>query len=80
SICPHGNVLKLYQNGISRLSHFDWYFICPRLPKSKYSLGASPIGLPTGTAIFLNESRLELIAIVQGSTNLNLSANYFVNV
>ncbi|WP_293262720.1 MULTISPECIES: hypothetical protein, partial [unclassified Microcoleus] len=32
SICPHGNVLKLYQNGISRLSHFDWYFICPRLP------------------------------------------------
>lgn len=50
-------------------------------PKSRYSLGASPTGLPTGTAIFLNESRPELIAIVQGgSTNLNLSANYFVNV
>lgn len=48
--------------------------------KSKYSLGAAPAGLPTGTAIFLKESRPELIAIVQGSTNLNLSANYFVNV
>ncbi|MEG3839384.1 hypothetical protein [Microcoleus sp. herbarium14] len=49
-------------------------------PKSRYSLGASPTGLAAGTAIFLNESRPELIAIVQGSTNLNLSANYFVNV
>jgi Ca2+-binding RTX toxin-like protein len=49
-------------------------------PKSRYSLGASPAGLAAGTAIFLNESRPELIAIVQGSTNLNLSANYFVNV
>jgi Ca2+-binding RTX toxin-like protein len=49
-------------------------------PKSRYSLGASPTGLPTGSAIFLNESRPELIAIVQGSTNLNLSANYFVTV
>ncbi|MCC3435016.1 MAG: hypothetical protein EAZ39_26580 [Oscillatoriales cyanobacterium] len=49
-------------------------------PKSRYSLGASPTGLAVGTAIFLNESRAELIAIVQGSTNLNLSANYFVNV
>ncbi|XZN98618.1 MAG: calcium-binding protein [Microcoleus sp.] len=49
-------------------------------PKSRYSLGASPAGLPAGAAIFLNESRPELIAIVQGSTNLNLSANYFVNV
>ncbi|MFB8798007.1 MAG: hypothetical protein U7126_28130 [Microcoleus sp.] len=48
--------------------------------KSRYSLGASPAGLAAGTAIFLNESRPELIAIVQGSTNLNLSANYFVNV
>ncbi len=48
-------------------------------PKSRYSLGASPAGLTAGTAIFLNESRPELIAIVQGST-LNLSANYFVNV
>lgn len=50
-------------------------------PKSRYSLGASPTGLAAGTAIFLNESRAELIAIVQGSAaNLNLSANYFVNV
>ncbi|OCR01087.1 hypothetical protein BCD67_17075 [Oscillatoriales cyanobacterium USR001] len=48
--------------------------------KSRYSLGASPTGLATGTAIFLNESRPELIAIVQSSTNLNLSANYFVTV
>ncbi|WP_190883159.1 hypothetical protein [Planktothricoides raciborskii] len=48
--------------------------------KSKYSLGASPVGLPTGQALFLNESRPELIAIVQGSTNLNLSANYFATV
>ncbi|WP_293318326.1 hypothetical protein, partial [Microcoleus sp. PH2017_15_JOR_U_A] len=37
-ICPHGNVLKLYQNGISRLSHFDWYFICPRVPYAPFSI------------------------------------------
>ena len=48
--------------------------------KSRYTLGATPTGLATGTAIFLNESRAELIAIVQGSTNLSLSANYFVTV
>jgi Ca2+-binding RTX toxin-like protein len=48
--------------------------------KSRYSLGASPTGLAAGAAIFLNESRLELIAIVQGSTNISLSANYFVSV
>lgn len=49
-------------------------------PKSRYSLGASPTGLTAGTAIFLNESRAELIAIVQGSGSLSLSPNYFVNV
>lgn len=48
--------------------------------KSSYSLGESPIGLAAGTAIFLNESLPELIAIVQGSTSLSLSANYFVTV
>lgn len=48
--------------------------------KSRYSLGASPTGLAAGTAIFLNESRMELIAIVQASTNISLSANYFVSV
>lgn len=48
--------------------------------KSRYSLGASPTGLAAGTAIFLNESRLELVAIVQGSTNISLGANYFVSV
>ncbi|MFB2916913.1 hypothetical protein [Aerosakkonema funiforme] len=48
--------------------------------KSSYSLGESPTGLTAGTAIFLNESLPELIAIVQGSTSLSLSANYFVTV
>ncbi|MFY7833591.1 MAG: hypothetical protein ACOVVP_17895 [Pseudanabaena sp.] len=48
--------------------------------KSSYSLGASPTGLAAGTAIFLNESRPELIAIVQGSSSLTLNANYFVTV
>ncbi len=47
---------------------------------SKYSLGTSPIGLTTDTAIFLNESSAELIAIVQSSIALSLNANYFVNV
>jgi Ca2+-binding RTX toxin-like protein len=46
--------------------------------KSKYSLGLAPVGLPTGTAVFLKESTPELIAIVQGSTSLSLNANYFV--
>ncbi len=48
--------------------------------KSSYSLGAVPTGLATGTALFLNESSPELIAIIQGSTNLSLSASYFVTV
>ncbi len=48
--------------------------------KSSYTLGAAPTGLATGTALFLNENTPELIAIIQGSTNLSLSANYFVTV
>ncbi|MBE9003777.1 hypothetical protein IQ259_01710 [Fortiea sp. LEGE XX443] len=48
--------------------------------RSSYSLGAVPTGLPTGTGLFLNESTFELIAIVQGSTGLSLSASYFVTV
>ncbi|MBH8553733.1 hypothetical protein I8751_15415 [Nostocaceae cyanobacterium CENA357] len=48
--------------------------------KSSYSLGTAPTGLATGTALFLNESTSELIAIIQGSINLSLSANYFVTV
>ncbi|BAY16080.1 protein with type I secretion target domain and SCP-like extracellular domain [Anabaenopsis circularis NIES-21] len=47
---------------------------------SSYSLGSVPTGLPTGTALFLNESSLELVAIIQGSTSLSLSASYFVTV
>ncbi|MBD2344144.1 hypothetical protein [Anabaena subtropica] len=45
-----------------------------------YSLGAVPNGFVTGTALFLNEITSELIAIIQGSNNLSLSANYFVSV
>ncbi|MFB2933881.1 hypothetical protein ACE1B6_01245 [Aerosakkonemataceae cyanobacterium BLCC-F154] len=47
---------------------------------SSYSLGESPTNLVAGTAIFGNESSLELIAIVQSSINLNLNASYFVTV
>ncbi|NDJ22305.1 hypothetical protein GS682_11810 [Nostoc sp. B(2019)] len=47
---------------------------------SSYSLGAVPTGLATGIALFLNETSLELIAIIQGSTNLSLSASYFLTV
>ncbi|NEO35933.1 MAG: hypothetical protein F6J90_06170 [Moorea sp. SIOASIH] len=42
--------------------------------KSDYRLGSSPIGLPSGTGIFLGN---ELTAIVQGSSELDLSARYF---
>ncbi len=42
--------------------------------KSDYRLGSSPIGLPSGTGIFLGN---ELTAIVQGSSELDLSASYF---
>jgi len=48
--------------------------------KSSYTLGVSPTGLAAGTAIFLNESRPELIAIVPDATSLSLNANYFVTV
>ena len=39
-----------------------------------YRLGSSPSNLPTGTAIYREE---ELVAIVQGSSDLSLSDNYF---
>jgi hypothetical protein len=44
-----------------------------------YLLGTSPSGLPLGTAIFLKNANSpnELIAIVQGSSNLNLTNNTF---
>ncbi|NEQ79109.1 MAG: calcium-binding protein [Moorea sp. SIO2I5] len=42
--------------------------------KSDYRLDSSPIGLPSGTGIFLGN---ELIAIVQSSSELDLSASYF---
>ena len=45
--------------------------------KSDYRLGSSPIGLPSGTGIFLGN---ELTAIVQGSSELELSASYFEGV
>ncbi|MBW4564018.1 MAG: hypothetical protein KME32_23335 [Mojavia pulchra JT2-VF2] len=48
--------------------------------KSSYSLGAVPTGLVAGTALFVNETNPELIAIIQGSTNLSLSASYFLTV
>ncbi|MBW4427776.1 MAG: hypothetical protein KME50_25880 [Nostoc desertorum CM1-VF14] len=47
---------------------------------SSYSLGAAPTGLATGTALFLNETSPELVAIIQGSSNLTLSASYFLTV
>jgi hypothetical protein len=45
-----------------------------------YRLAASPAGLPIGTAIYRNKPTGEpdeLIAIVQGSSGLNLSGKYF---
>ncbi|MBD6620856.1 hypothetical protein FNW02_35205 [Komarekiella sp. 'clone 1'] len=48
--------------------------------KSSYSLGAVPTGLAIGTALFLNETSPELLAIIQGSSNLSLSASYFLTV
>lgn len=47
---------------------------------ASYSLGAVPTGFTTGTALFVNESSLELIAIIQSTTSLSLSASYFVTV
>lgn len=42
--------------------------------KNSYRLDSSPSGLPTGTAIYQQN---ELIAILQGSSGLNLSGSYF---
>ncbi len=48
----------------------------------EYSLGASPSGLPSGTAIFANNlgAKPELIAILQGVSpeSLSLSPDYFI--
>lgn len=48
--------------------------------KANYSLGSAPSGLPAGTALFSNQGGSDLIAIIQGSSGLNLSASYFVTV
>ncbi|MFZ1027056.1 MAG: Ig-like domain-containing protein, partial [Limnoraphis robusta] len=46
--------------------------------KANYQLAASPSGLPTGTAIFRNLSNSsELIAVVQGVTDLDLASPSF---
>ncbi|MGB3513118.1 MAG: hypothetical protein WBA93_28665 [Microcoleaceae cyanobacterium] len=45
--------------------------------ESEYSLEDSPIEIVVGTAIFLNESLPELIAIVAGDASLSLSSSYF---
>lgn len=42
--------------------------------KASYRLEAAPGNLPTGTALYLGN---ELIAIIQGSSNLGLNADYF---
>ncbi len=48
--------------------------------KSDYVLGASPTGLPSGTAVYKlkpqGEPR-ELVAIIQGTSTLNLNGKYF---
>jgi len=44
---------------------------------SDYQLATPPSALPSGTALVF---RGELIAIIQGDTNLNLNANYFTYV
>jgi Ca2+-binding RTX toxin-like protein len=43
-----------------------------------YTLGSSPTGLPLGVGIFTTQ--MELIAIVQGVTNLSLDESYFTFV
>jgi Ca2+-binding RTX toxin-like protein len=48
--------------------------------KTDYVLRTSPVGLPTGTAIYRNKPTSqpdELIAIVQGSSGLSLNSKYF---
>ncbi|MBD2505660.1 hypothetical protein [Anabaena azotica] len=55
---------------------------------SDYVLGSSGDGLPSGIGIYLtipdsgipNRTTKELIAIVQGDTNLSLDASYFTYV
>ncbi|MBE9181632.1 hypothetical protein IQ268_24005 [Oculatella sp. LEGE 06141] len=42
--------------------------------KANYRLGASPATLPNGTGLYVGD---ELIAIIQGSSNLDLNADYF---
>ncbi|NJK35377.1 MAG: hypothetical protein HC919_10735 [Oscillatoriales cyanobacterium SM2_2_1] len=46
--------------------------------KSSYMLGSSPTGAPNGVGLFLREAVPELIAVIQGASNLNLNASYFV--
>lgn len=50
--------------------------------KTGYSLGQSPIGLPSGTTLFFNtDSKQELIAIIQGSfSSLDINKSYFTSV
>lgn len=48
--------------------------------RSNYFLAPSPAGLPAGTAIYLDKpstQKDELIAIVQGSSGLNINGKYF---
>ena len=50
-------------------------------PKSNYILGTSPINGITGTAIYINKPTGEpdeLIAIIEGVTELNLNSNVFI--
>jgi Ca2+-binding RTX toxin-like protein len=57
----------------------------PAIPsESQYVLGSSPISSLSGTAIYLNTdgaagvgSTDELLAVLQGASNLSLTANYF---
>lgn len=45
---------------------------------SEYSLGSSPTGTPSGQAIFLKTPGIdELVAVVSGSSNLNLNGSGF---
>ncbi|MBH8573285.1 hypothetical protein I8752_09695 [Nostocaceae cyanobacterium CENA369] len=43
----------------------------------KYILGSSPIGLPQGTAIYIDQDTDVLIAIIQGVSGLSLDESYF---
>ncbi|HBL13233.1 MAG TPA: hypothetical protein DD379_17910, partial [Cyanobacteria bacterium UBA11162] len=48
---------------------------------TNYSLTTSPVGLPTGTAIFHHNSyENELIAVIQGVSGLSLDSNAFIFV